>query len=60
LLRPLGKLHGWVYLRTMAATVTWKLMGDLPAAAAGMTSAGMSYAICVDMALSTVIPHVSG
>jgi len=41
----------------MAATTTW--MRDLPAAAAGTISAGMSFTICAGMSFSIVVSHVT-
>lgn len=58
LLGPLGKLHGRVYVRTMAATLF--LMSNMaPAAAAGTTGAGMSFTMCADMSLTIVVSGVS-
>ena len=48
-----------MYVRTMPATETWKMMKDLPAAAAGAMGAGMSFTICAAMSFSTtVVPRV--
>ena len=52
----LADRSGWVYVHAMAATTLW--MRDLPTAAAGAIGAGMSFTICADMSLSTVVPQV--
>jgi len=56
LIAPLGKLHGWVYVRGMSAT-SFFVRDRQPAAAAGTIGAGMSFAICADMSLCTGVPR---
>jgi len=55
----LGKPHGWVYVRVMAATL-FSMKDTLPTAVAGTTGAGMSFTICADMSLrTTVVPRIA-
>ncbi|GEP61609.1 hypothetical protein [Reyranella soli] len=54
----LGKPHGWVYVHIMAAT-RFSMKDILPAAAAGMTGAAMSFTVCADMSLSLVVPRIT-
>lgn len=47
-------MHGGVYVRNMAATLTSSMRQTLPAAAAGATGVDMSFTIRADMSLTTV------
>jgi len=59
LIGALGKPHGWVYVRTMAATL-FSMKDTLPTAAAGATGVGMSFMICAAMSLqTTVVPRIA-
>lgn len=58
LIGALGKPHGWVYVRVMAATL-FSMKDTLPTAAAGMTGAAMSFTICADMSLNLVVPRIA-
>jgi cysteine synthase len=59
LIGALGRLHGWVYVQIMAATLSWT-KDTLATATAGTTGVGMSFMICAAMSLqTTVVPRIA-
>ncbi len=54
----MATLRGWVYVRAMAATL-FSMKDALPAVAAGLTGAGMSFTICAGMSFNLVVPRIA-